>query len=163
MKRWLEEEYPAIRVAAKKEKALIYWADGMGVRSDHRAGRSYAPQGKTPAIAGTGQRFGCNVVSALTNRGHLSFMVFKKGFTAPVFLQFLRRLVKQAPRKVFVIVDKHPVHRSKKVPAWLAQNATRIRLFFLPGYSPELNPDEMVNQDVKTNAVGRKRRATEPN
>lgn len=157
MKRWLEEEYSAIRVAAKKEKALIYWADGMGVRSDHQAGRSYAPQGKTPAIAGTGQRFGCNVVSALTNRGHLSFMVFKKGFTAPVFLQFLRRLVKQAPRKVFVIVDKHPVHRSKKVPAWLAQNATRIRLFFLPGYSPELNPDEMVNQDVKTNAVGRKR------
>ena len=157
VKRWLEEEYPVIRGAAKQEKALIYWADGMGVRSDHQAGRSYAPQGQTPAIPGTGQRFGCNVVSALTNRGHLSFMVFKKGFTASVFLQFLRRLARQARRKVFVIVDKHPVHRSKKVQAWLAQNATRIRLFFLPGYSPELNPDEMVNQDVKTNAVGRKR------
>jgi transposase len=157
VKRWLEEEYPAIRAAAKRQKALIYWADAMGVRSDHQAGRSSAPQGKTPAVPGTGQRFGCNVVSAVTNRGHLSFMVFKRGFTASVFLQFLGRLVKQARRKVFVIVDKHPVHRSKKVQAWLAAHAAHIRLFFLPGYSPDLNPDEMLNQDVKTNAVGRKR------
>ncbi len=157
VKRWLEVEYPAIREAAKKEKALIYWGDEMGVRSDHQAGRSYAPKGKTPAIPGTGQRFSCNVVSALTNRGHLSFMVFKKGFTAPVFLRFLRRLMKQANRKVFIIVDNHPVHRSKKVKAWLEKNEARIRRFFLPGYSPDLNPDEMVNQDVKANAVGRKR------
>lgn len=157
VRRWLQEEYPAIREAAQKEKALIYWGDEMGVRSDHQAGRSYAPKGQTPVIAGTGQRFGCNVLSALTNRGHLDFMVFKKGFTATVFVRFLRRLVKQAGRKVFIIVDRHPVHRSKKVGAWLEKHATHIRLFFLPGYSPELNPDEMVNNDVKTNAVGRKR------
>jgi transposase len=154
---WLTEEYPAIRKAAKREKALIYWADGMGVRSDHQSGRSYAPRGETPVIPGTGQRFGCNVFSAITNRGHLDFMVFKKSFTAPVFLRFLRRLIKQAGRKIFIIVDRHPVHRSKKVREWLDNNASRIRLFFLPGYSPDLNPDEMVNQDVKTNAVGRKR------
>ena len=157
VQRWLEEEYPAIRASAKREGALIYWADGMGVRSDRQAGRSYAPQGQTPAVPGTGQRFGCNILSALTNRGHLSFMVFKTGFTASVFLQFLRRLVKQSRRKVFLIVDRHPVHRSRKVQTWLAHNAKRIRLFFLPAYSPELNPDEMVNQDVKTNAVGRQR------
>jgi len=157
VQRWLKEEYPAIRGAAKKEKALIYWGDEMGVRSDHQAGRSYAPKGRTPVIAGTGQRFGCNVLSALTNRGDLAFMVFKKGFTASVFLRFLRRLVKHARRKVFIIVDRHPVHRSKKVRQWLEKNAAQIRLFFLPGYSPELNPDEMLNQDVKTNAVGRKR------
>lgn len=154
---WLQKEYPAIRKAAKREKALIYWADRMGVRSDHQAGRSYAPRGKTPVIPGTGQRFGCNVFSAITNRGHLDFMVFKKSFTAPVFLRFLRRLIKQTCRKIFIIVDRHPVHRSKKVREWLNNNASRIRLFFLPGYSPDLNPDEMVNQDVKTNAVGRKR------
>lgn len=154
---WLNEEYPTIRKQAKREKALIYWADGMGVRSDHQAGRSYAPKGRTPAIPGTGQRFRCNVLSALTNRGHLNFMVFKKGFTASVFLRFLRRLVKQAGRKVFLIVDRHPVHRSKKVRQWLESNSAGIRMFFLPGYSPELNPDAMVNQDVKTNAVGRKR------
>lgn len=154
---WLEKVYPAIREAAKEEKALIYWGDEMGVRSDHQAGRSYAPKGKTPAIPGTGQRFGCNVISALTNRGHLSFMVFKKGFNAGVFLQFLGRLTRQANRKLFLIVDKHPVHRSKRVKAWLAKNEAKIRLFYLPGYSPELNPDEMVNHDVKANAVGRKR------
>lgn len=159
---WLEEEYPAIRTAAKKEKALIYWVDEMGVRSDHQAGRSYAPKGQTPAIPGTGQRFGCNVVSALTNRGHLSFMVFQKGFTASVFIRFLRRLIQQASRKTFVIVDRHPVHRSKAVKTWLETHAKKIRLFFLPGYSPELNPDEMVNQDVKANAVGRKRPHNRP-
>lgn len=160
--RWLKEEYPAIRSEAKAEKALIYWGDEMGVRSDHQAGRSYAPKGKTPAIPGTGQRFGCNVLSAITNRGHLKFMVFKKSFRAPVFLQFLRRLVKQSPGKVFLIVDRHPVHRSQKVHQWLKQNAAHIRLFFLPGYSPQLNPDEMLNQDVKTNAVGRKRPHDKP-
>ena len=157
VRRWLEEEYPAIRGAAQKEKALIYWGGEMGVRSDHQAGGPYAPKGATPAIAGTGQRFGCNVLSALTNRGHLDFMVFKKGFTAAVFLRFLGRLMKQAQRKVFLIVDRHPVHRSNKVRAWLEDNAKYIRLFVLPGYSPELNPEEMVNQDVKTNAVGKKR------
>ncbi len=159
---WLNEEYPAIRAAAKREKALICWGDEIGVRPDHQAGRSYAPRGKTPAIPGTGQRFGCNVLSALTNRGHLGFMVFKKGFTGAVFLRFLGRLVKQAKRKVFIIVDRHPVHRSKKVRQWLEDNPARIRLFFLPGYSPQLNPDEMVNQDVKTNAVGRRRAHTRP-
>ena len=157
VQRWLKEEYPAIRKAAKREKALIYWGDGMGVRSDHQAGRSYAPKGKTPVIPGTGQRFGCNVFSAITNRGHLDFMVYKKGFTALVFVRFLRRLIKQAKRKIFIIVDRHPVHRSKKVSEWLENHKSQIRLFFLPGYSPDLNPDEMVNQDVKTNAVGRKR------
>ncbi len=162
VQRWLNEEYPAIRVAAKKERALIYWADEMGVRSDHQAGRSYAPKGKTPVIPGTGQRFGCNVVSALTNRGDLSFMVYQRGFTAAVFLRFLKRLVQQALRKVFVIVDRHPVHRSRAVKRWVARHGQRIRLFFLPGYSPELNPDEMVNQDVKANAVGRKRARNRP-
>ena len=157
VKRWLEEEYPAILREAKRENALIYWGDEMGVRSDHQAGRSYSPRGKTPEIPGTGQRFGCNVLSALTNRGHLVFMVFKKGFTSAVFLRFLRRLVKQTNRKVIIIVDRHPVHRSRKVAAWLESHASQIRLFFLPGYSPDLNPDEMVNQDVKANAVGRKR------
>jgi len=162
MRRWLEEEYPAIRRQAKQEKALIYWADEMGVRSDHQAGRSYAPRGETPVIPGTGQRFGCNLLSAITNRGHLHFMVFKKGFRAAVFLQFLRRLVKQTRGRVFLIVDRHPVHRSRKVRQWLKQNAAHLRLFFLPGYSPELNPDEMLNQDVKTNAVGRKRARNQP-
>jgi transposase len=162
VKLWMEEVYPQIRARAKREKARIYWGDEMGVRSDHQAGRSYAPRGRTPTRQGTGQRFGANVLSALTNRGDLAFMVFKKKFTARVFLRFLRRLVRQAGRKTFLIVDRHPVHRSRMVRAWLADHADRIEMFFLPPYSPELNPDEMVNQDVKANAVGKRSLHNQP-
>ncbi|HID06498.1 MAG TPA: IS630 family transposase [Armatimonadetes bacterium] len=156
--RWLTKEYPEIRWRARREKARIYWGDAMGIRSDHQAGRSYAPKGSTPTTSGTGKRFHMNMLSAITNRGHLAFLVFKSRFTAPVFLRFLRRLLKEStPRQVFLIVDRHPVHRSKKVREWLANHTDRIEMFFLPGYSPELNPDEMLNQDVKSNAVGKRR------
>lgn len=157
VEQWLNEQYPAIRSQAKREKALIYWADEMGLRSDHAAGRSFSRKGHTPVVPGTGQRFGCSMISAITNRGHLSFMVFKERFCADVFLRFLRRLVRQGRRKVFLIVDRHPVHRSVKLKKWLKNNEHPVRLFFLPGYSPELNPDEVLNQDIKSNAVGRRR------
>lgn len=153
---WLREEYPAIRARAKREKADIYWGDEMGMRSDHQAGTTYAPRGKTPKITATGRRFKCNMISAITNRGKLRFLLFKKEFTAAVLLRLLRGLLKDTRRKVFFILDKHPVHRSVAVKQWVQANRDRIELFFLPSYSPELNPDELVNQDVKTNAVGRK-------
>lgn len=159
--RWLKHEYPKIHAEAKFERAMIYWADEMGLRSDHVVGRSYGLRGKTPVILGTGQRFGCNMISAITNRGSLIFMVFKKRFQDALFLDFLKRMVKQSKRKVFLIVDRHPVHRSGKVKVWLHKNSHRIRLFFLPSYSPELNPDEMLNQDIKSNAVGRQRARTQ--
>lgn len=154
--RWIAEDYPAIIARAKREKACVYWGDEMGMRSDHQAGRSYAPKGQTPTRPGTGKRFGANMISAITNRGVLAFMIFSCKFNADVFLQFARRLVKQTRRKVFLIVDGHPVHRSAKTRQWLEANADRIEMFFLPAYSPELNPDEMLNNDVKQNAIGRK-------
>jgi transposase len=157
VRRWLEEVYPSIRKQAKLQAAEIYWGDEMGLRSDHQAGRAYGRRGQTPVIWGTGHRFGCNMVSAITNRGRLHFMVFNRRFRVGVFLDFLKRLIRQVKRKVFLIVDRHPVHRSKKVKAWLKKNTHHIRLFFLPSYSPELNPDEVLNQDVKSNAVGRRR------
>ncbi len=157
VRRWLEEEYPAIRNHAKREKASIYWGDEMGLRSDHAVGRSYGRRGQTPVIPGTGQRFSCNMISAITNKGQLNFMVFKRRFCSEVFLDFLKRLVKHSEQKVFIIVDGHPAHRAIKVKNWIESNTHNIRLFFLPGYSPELNPDEVLNQDVKSNAVGRKR------
>ena len=157
VRRWLREEHPAIRKQAKAEKAEIYWEDEMGLRSDHAAGRSYAPRGQTPAIPTSGNRFGCNLVSAISNRGRLYFSVFRGSFTTKVFLEFLRRLVKQVKRKVFLILDGHPVHRARAVTHWLARHTERIRVFRLPPYSPELNPDEYLNQDVKTNAAGRQR------
>lgn len=157
VQRWLEERYPEIRKQAKKEKGVIYWGDEMGLRSDHAAGRSYGRRGNTPVVPGTGQRFGCNMISAITNRGHLNFMVFKTRFTAKVFVGFLKRLLRQVKHKVFLIIDGHPVHRSGTAKNWMKENARRIQFFYLPGYSPELNPDEMLNQDVKSNAVGRQR------
>jgi len=161
VRRWLEEEYPKIRRRAKREKAEIFWGDEMGLRSDHQTGRSYGLRGNTPVIPGTGRRFGCNMISALTNRGRLHFMVFKERFNAGMFLDFLKRLVKQVRRKIFLIVDRLPAHRSGNVKKWLRQNARRIRMFYLPSYSPELNPDEELNQDVKSNAVGRRRTRTQ--
>jgi transposase len=162
VRRWLGEEYPAIRARAKAEDAEIYWGDEMGLRSDHVVGRSYGLKGRTPVVDATGKRFGCSMISAITNRGRLNFMVFEGRFTGPVFLDFLRRLIRQAERKVFLIVDGHPVHRARKVRSWLQENAERIELFYLPGYSPQLNPDEMLNQDTKANAVGRRRARSLP-
>ena len=138
------------------------WLDEMGLRSDHQAGRSYGRRGQTPVVFGTGQRFRCNMISAITNRGRLAFMIFRQRFTARVFLNFLSRLLRltrKSRRKIFLIVDGHPVHKSRAVCRWLVERAARIRIFCLPSYSPELNPDELLNQDVKTNALGRVRPA----
>jgi transposase len=157
VRNWLEKEYPAIRRQAKREKAQIFWGDEMGLRSDHALGRSYGLRGQTPVIVATGKRFGCNMISAITNQGQLNFMVFKGRFISKVFLEFLNRLVRQSKRKVFLIVDRHSVHRSKKVKQWLQEQVDKIRLFFLPGYSPELNPDELLNQDVKSNTIRKNR------
>lgn len=97
------------------------------------------------------------MISAITNRGTLNFMVFRGRFNTSVYLDFLQRLVRQARRKVFLIADGHPSHKSAATQQWIAQNAQRIQQFLLPAYSPELNPDELLNQDVKANAVGRRR------
>lgn len=155
---WLEERYPQIELRAYREKARILWADEMGLRSDHTAGRSWSPVGETPVIEGTGQRFGANVVSAISNKGHLQFMVFRQRFVAAVLIEFLTRLVRQADgQKLILILDGHPVHRSAKVRRWVEARPQLIEVEFLPGYSPELNPTELLNQDVKSNAIGRRR------
>ena len=159
---WLEHDYPTIRRHARTERAQIHWGDEMGMRSDHQTGRSYGLKGHTPVIPGTGQRFGCNMISTVTNRGSLTFMVFTKRFTGTVMIDFLQRRIKQNKQKVFLIVDGHPVHRSRQVKHWVYQHRKGVRLFFLPGYSPQLNPDELLNQDVKTNAVGRNRPQDQP-
>ena len=162
VQQWLEKEYPQIRRQAQKEKAQIFWGDEMGLRSDHAVGRSYGLKGQTPVIMGTGQRFSCNMVSAITNQGRLNFMVFKERFTAQVFIEFLRRLLRQNERRVYLIIDRHPVHRSHKVKDWVEEHEERLRLIFLPSYSPEINPDELLNQDVKSNALGRQRPGDQP-
>lgn len=157
VKWWLEQQYPAIHKRAAKQGAIIYWGDETGMRSDHQAGRSYAPKGVTPQVKGTGQRFSLNMISAVSNRGHLQFMMVEGSFNSEVFIRFLKQLIKGCKKKIFLIVDGHPAHKTKKVNEWLWNNKEKISLFHLPPYSPELNPDEYLNQDLKTNALGRKR------
>lgn len=157
VKDWLDKEYPAIKKRAKKENATIYFEDEVGMRSDHQAGKSYAPKGETPVIKKTGQRFSLNMVSAISNKGHVEFMILDGTFNGGVFLEFLTQLIKYKQQKIFLVVDGHSAHKTKAIKAWLEENKNRIELFFLPPYSPELNAQEYVNQDLKTNIIGKKR------
>lgn len=157
VREWLEKEYPKIKKKAKKENAVIYWGDETGMRSDHQAGKSYSPKGKTPVIKKTGQRFSINMISAMSNRGHLQFMIMEAGFNSEVFMEFMERMIKQKNQKIFFIVDGHPSHKTIIVNTWLEEHKKKIKIFFLPPYSPELNPDEYLNQDIKTNVIGKKR------
>ena len=156
--RWLATEFPAIRAQAKREGGVVLWLDEMGVRSDAATGRSWAPVGQTPVIKGTGKRFRVNMITAISNAGRLRFRLFTGSFTGRVFIDFLGRLVRDCDgRRVHLVVDGHPVHRAKAVSAWVGRHADQIELHFLPGYSPELNPVELLNHDVKANAAGRRR------
>ncbi|WP_229880129.1 IS630 family transposase [Streptomyces echinoruber] len=147
---WLEQDYPAIAARAKTEKAVVAWADQCGLRSNTALpGRFWAPKGRTPVVRVNGKRLRVNVMSAIASRGALWFTVFTGRFTAKVFTGFLDRLARHAGRKVHVIADRHPVHRSKAVRTWLDNNADRVELHLMPGYSPELNPDELLNADLK--------------
>lgn len=156
VKQWLTKEYPAIKKRASKEKGTIYFGDETGMRSDHQAGKSYAPKGQTPVVKSTGQRFSLNMISAISNKGHLQFMIIEK-FNGEVFIDFLRRMIRYSREKVFFITDGHPAHKTKKLKGWLEENKNRIEVFFIPPYSPELNAQEYLNQDVKTNVIGKKR------
>ncbi len=161
VRRWLEEAYPAIRAQAKRDGGVVLWLDELGVRSAAAAGRSWAPVGHTPVIKRTGKRFGVNLLSAISNEGLLRFRLFEGSFRGPVLVDFLRRLLRDlAGRKVHLILDGHPVHRAKLVSGWVERRPARIELHFLPGYSPELNPVELLNNDVKANAAGRRRPRT---
>src|SRR5918995_200674 len=156
--RWLSEEFPAICAQARREGGVVLWLDEMGVRSDAAGGPSWAPMGQTPVIKRTGKRFRVNMLSAISNQGLLRFRLFVGSFTGPVFIDFLRRLLRDCDgRRVHLIVDGHPVHRAKAVSAWVGRHGDQIELHFLPGYSPELNPVELLNHDVKANAAGRRR------
>ena len=139
---------------------MILWGDEMGLRSDHAAGRSFAPRGKTPVVRKTGKRFGCNLIQAISNRGQLSFRVFEGRFTQELFIDFLARLVKNARgKKLHLIVDGHPAHRGRKAAAWLEERTHLIEVHLLPGYSPELNPAEYLNNDTKHAILAKQRPA----
>ena len=153
--RWKAETYPAIGAEAARVGASIYFVDEAGVRSDYHAGTTWAPVGQTPVVAATGDRFGINLISAVAAKGALRFAAYDGNLNGSVFIDFCRRLLHDAPGPVFLVLDGHPVHRSKAVKAFAASTGERLRLWFLPGYSPELNPDEWVWKHVKHDRIGR--------
>jgi transposase len=156
--RWRADVYPRIKAQARRLGAEVHWADETGLRTDHNPGTGYSPRGRPPVVRVSGKPHRVNVLSTLTNAGVLRFSVFAGRFTAAVFLTFLRRLLRGTTGVVFLILDGHPVHRSRKVRAWAERHADRVRLFFLPPYCPELNPTELLNHAVK-GSVPRVRRA----
>jgi len=156
VQQWLKKEYPKIKALAAQEKADIYFGDAAHIRSDHHAGRTWGKKGETPIVLSTGQRRGMSMISAITSRGHLRFMVLEDGsVNADAFIEFIKRLLVGVKRKIFLIVDGGPAHRAKKTKAFVESLQGKLRLFFLPPYSPDRNPDELVWKHVKADTVGR--------
>jgi transposase len=149
VQRWLNEEYPIIERRAATEGGEIYWGDETGLRSDDVRGRSYAPAGDTPVVRPCHRREKVDLISAVTNKGEVRWMMLKKAIDADLLIDFLRRLAREAKRKVFLILDNLKAHKAPEVKAWLERHRTRIEVFYLPSYSPELNPDELLNADLK--------------
>jgi len=141
---WIKEEYPISADSCSGAKADIFFGDEAGVRSDFHSGKTWAIRGRTPIVSTTGARFGCNMISAISPRGAMRFMLVEGKITGDVFVDFLKRLIHNWPRPVFLIIDGYPVHKSMAVSRFVASTEGRLRLFYLPPYSPELNPDDQV-------------------
>jgi transposase len=156
VQQWLKQEYPKIKALARREKADIYFGDAAHMRSDHHAGRTWGKKGETPIVLSTGARYRMSLISAVTSRGHMRFMIKEKGgVNADVFIEFLRRLMVGSKNRIFLIVDRGPAHIAKKTKAFVASVGDRLRLFYIPPYSPDRNPDELVWKHLKADTVGR--------
>ena len=155
VKSWLREEYPNIRKLANKEGAQIYFGDESGVRSDYHSGTTWAPKGKTPEISSTGKRFSLNMISAISSKGDMRFMTVGVNVTGKVFILFLKRLILDVNGPVYLIVDGHPVHKSKQVREFVDSTGGLLKLFYLPPYAPDLNPDELVWNHLKYHCIGK--------
>jgi len=148
VQKWLKKEYPRIKALAARERADIYFGDAAHIRSDHHAGRTWSKKGETPIVLSTGKRYGMSMISAITSRGHLRFMIKKDGgVNADAFIEFIKRLLVGAKRKIFLIVDGGPAHRAKKTKAFVESLHGKLRLFLLPPYSPDRNPLALIGID----------------
>jgi transposase len=162
IQKWLEWDYPAIAKRAKSQRAMICWGDETGVpgrpagwgdetgiSNQDPIGRSWAPRGQTPVVRRPARRVTPSMISAVSNRGLMRFMLYDGALNADRFIAFLRRLSKDAGQKVFLIVDNLKVHHANKVKAWVASHGHAIELCYLPAYAPDHNPDEYLNNDLK--------------
>lgn len=155
VEQWLKEDFSHICKEAQKVGATTYFADEAGVRSEYHSGTTWGIRGQTPVVSSTGVRFGLNVISVVNRQGKLRFMVFNGRLNGDLFIQFLRRLLYGAIHPIFLIVDGHPAHRSAAVRKFTASTEGKLRLFYLPTYSPELNPDEQVWNHLKNHTIGK--------
>ena len=156
VEQWLKTDYPKIKKMAQKQGAEIYFGDAAHIRSDHHAGRTWGKKGRTPIVEATGARHGMSLISAITSKGHMRFMIKEKGgVNAEVFIEFLKRLIAGADRPIFLIVDRGPAHIAKKTRSYVESLGGKLRLFHLPPYSPDRNPDELVWKHLKADTVGR--------
>lgn len=146
---WLEKTYPAIEARAAREDAEILWCDEVGVAADHHPGRGYAREGERATMPVPGSHIRVNQIAAIGNAGKVRFMTYKGSLNAAVFLVFLAKLIRGARRKIFLIADRLQAHRTPGVNDWVAAHADRIEVFYLPPYSPEMNPVEYMNNDMK--------------
>lgn len=152
---WIHTEFPKLKRRAKRLGADIFFGDEAGVRSDHHSATTWARKGVTPVVSSTGARFGFNMISAVSPRGQLRFMVVEGRVNAATFIEFLKRLLHGSQSPVMLVVDGHPSHKAKMVKEFVASQEGKLELYILPGYSPELNPDELVWNHLKTNVLGR--------
>jgi transposase len=150
VKAWLGEEYPAIAERAKKEGAVIHWGDETGCQNECNYVKGYAPKGQTPTLPFGDDKLRVSMISSITNQGKCRYMFYNGSFNAALFLQFIKRLVKDSDgRKTILIIDNLRVHHARIVKDWVQSNEDKIELIFLPRYSPELNPDEYLNGNLK--------------
>ena len=147
---WLEHDYPNIQQQAKHSQAQIYWGDQSGLTSRTHRGRGYSPRGQTPQVRLSQDRSArINYIASINNQGKVRFMLYNESFTSAVMIEFLSRLIHGTQKPVFLILDRHPVHRCKAVQNWVKRQKETLQIFFLPSYSPQLNPAEYLNCDVK--------------
>lgn len=154
---WLDTNYPKIKHSAKEEDAEIHWGDETGCTNTISHARSYAPKGQTPTlIQSSKKKLKINMISSISNQGQMFFDIHEGKINSAEFIEFMKKLIKCTEKKVYFIVDNLPQHHSKVVKEWLQKNKDSIKLFYLPSYSPELNPDEYLNCDLKRGLNGKK-------
>jgi transposase len=163
VEQWLKKQYPAIKSEAKKQKREIFFGDEAGFHATAQYGGTWAPKGETPIIKTTGQRIKVNCISAVNNNGSLRFMLYDGNFNSERFIEFLKRLLHKQTKPVTLIVDGHSTHKTKKVVAFVQATKRKLKLYYLPPYSPELNPDELVWNNAKQKVAKRKYQTDEKN
>ncbi|MBR6706648.1 MAG: IS630 family transposase [Clostridia bacterium] len=149
---WLNSEFPGITERAEKEDAEIFFGDETNIQNTANYARGYAPKGQTPVVRVEAQKLKIEMLSAISKRGKLRFMLYKDSMNSEKLIDFMTRLITDSKKKVFLVLDNLRVHHAKLVQAWVKEHEDRIELFFLPPYSPEYNPDELLNSDIKRNA-----------